>query len=433
VDDGQGREVWRLPDGELAGALLSAEVDLRRAYARVVELTGEADRRGLGASLGFGNTLGLLAESLRLSRREASVRLRQAEQLTPERSLVGDPRPPALPATAAALRDGSIGVEHASVLVEVLRQARALDPTGETDAVARAEEILVPLAVQAVPQAVRSVGRELLARLDTDGQAPDETELREPRRELRTSRTRHGWYQFSGRLDPATGQLLDDLLGPLAKPHPKNPDTGEVDQRTVAERHGDALADILELAARCDELTVQGGERATLIVTMTLEQLTEKAGHALIGTPGLGTDGLDAGSLRRLCCQAAYVPAVLGGNSEVLDLGRAKRLATPAQRRALVLRDGGCAFPGCVRKPKWCQPHHILPAHHGGPTDLGNLVLLCTRHHRLIHHSEWQVHIRKHGLPEFTPPSWIDPRRQPLRNHAHLHPPPAGTSTASAA
>jgi hypothetical protein len=413
VGDEQRREVWRLPEGELAGALLAAERELRRAYARVVELTGEADRRGLGASLGFGNILGLLVESLHLSRREASSRLRQAEFLTPERSLSGAAGSVALPATAEALRDGSIGVEHASVLVDVLRQVRTVDPTDD-GSVARAEEILVPLAVQAAPQAVRSAGRELLARLDQDGRSPDERELREPRRELRTSRTRQGWVQFSGRLDPETGQLLDDLLGPLAKPRPKNPETGEVDQRTAAERHGDALADILELAARSDELTVQGGERATLIVTMTLQDLTEQARHALIGTPGLS-----AGALRRLCCHAAYVPAVLSGQSEVLDLGRAKRLATPAQRRALALRDPGCAFPGCTRKPKWCQPHHILPAHQGGPTDLANLVLLCTRHHRHIHHTDWTVRITHHGLPDFTPPKWLDPQRRPLHNHAH--------------
>jgi hypothetical protein len=366
--------------------------------------------------------LGLLVESLHLSRREAAARVRQAENLTSEPTYSGAARPVAMPATAQALHDGDIGAEHTGVLVELLRRVRGLHPGGEAEAIRQAEEVLVPLAAQAAPQAVRVAGRELLARLDTDGRAPDEDALREPRRELCTNRTPRGGYRFSGHLDPETGQLLDELLAPLAKPHPKNPDTGEVDQRSVAERHGDALADILELAARSDELTVQGGERAVVVVTLTLEQLTEQAQHALIDVPGLA-----AGALRRLCCQAAYVPAVLGGQSEVLDLGRAKRLATPAQRRALVLRDHGCAFPGCTRTPKWTQPHHILPAHHGGPTDLANLVLLCARHHRLIHHSDWQVHIGIPGLPEFTPPPWLDPQQTPRRNYAHpsMEPPRA--------
>ena len=76
---------------------------------------------------------------------------------------------------------------------------------------------------------------------------------------------------------------------------------------------------------------------------------------------------------------------VTNGRSEILDLGRKTRVVTTAQRRALVLRDGGCAFPGCDRPPEWCDAHHIIHWLDRGPTDLDNLVLLCRRHHRLIH------------------------------------------------
>ena len=96
----------------------------------------------------------------------------------------------------------------------------------------------------------------------------------------------------------------------------------------------------------------------------------------------------------------------------------ATRLASPAQRRALILRDHGCAHPGCNRPPKWCTPHHIIAWSEGSSTDLSNMVLLCAKHHRRIHHSAWNVRIHN-GSAEFTPPQWIDPRQRPIRNTAH--------------
>ncbi len=76
---------------------------------------------------------------------------------------------------------------------------------------------------------------------------------------------------------------------------------------------------------------------------------------------------------------------------DVLNVGRAHRRFTPRQRRALVVRDGGCAFPGCDRKPKWCDAHHLKPWEADGPTDLDNGCLLCRRHHTLVHHGGWTL------------------------------------------
>jgi hypothetical protein len=74
-----------------------------------------------------------------------------------------------------------------------------------------------------------------------------------------------------------------------------------------------------------------------------------------------------------------------------LDYSRAQRRFTPRQRRALMVRDGGCVFPGCDRKPKWCDVHHLKPWEDDGPTDLANGCLLCRRHHNLIHHNGWTL------------------------------------------
>ena len=114
---------------------------------------------------------------------------------------------------------------------------------------------------------------------------------------------------------------------------------------------------------------------------------------------------LSVSTIRRLACDAEIIPAVLGSKSEPLDVGRAKRLVTLAIWAALVIRDRHCAFPGCDRPPLMCHAHHILHWISGGETKLDNLVLLCGHHHRVIHHSPWEVRLNPDDHnPEFLPP-----------------------------
>jgi Domain of unknown function (DUF222)/HNH endonuclease len=98
-------------------------------------------------------------------------------------------------------------------------------------------------------------------------------------------------------------------------------------------------------------------------------------------------DGL-AGTLRRA---VALLPAPLGAPTQLLDLGRATRLITPALRRALTVRDGGCIAAGCDRPASWTDAHHLTHWLHGGPTNLDNLVLICRIHHRAVHEGGWQL------------------------------------------
>ena len=130
-------------------------------------------------------------------------------------------------------------------------------------------------------------------------------------------------------------------------------------------------------------------------------------------------EALTPEAVRRLACDAAILPAVLDGAGQVLDVGRQRRLFTGPLRRALVLRDRGCAFPGCDRPPRWTDGHHIVHWSDGGETNLANAVLLCRYHHRVVHHGDWQVRIAPDGLPEFLPPAWLDPARRPRRNQYH--------------
>src|SRR5262249_60973874 len=118
------------------------------------------------------------------------------------------------------------------------------------------------------------------------------------------------------------------------------------------------------------------------------------------------------GGARGVACAGGAPPAVLGSSGEPRDLGRKPRTVSTALRRALVLRDHGCAFPGCTIPACWTDGHHIQHWADGGSTSLENMVLLCSAHHDLIHHSAWTVRLRD-VLPEFIPPTFIDPEQRP--------------------
>jgi hypothetical protein len=121
---------------------------------------------------------------------------------------------------------------------------------------------------------------------------------------------------------------------------------------------------------------------------------------------------------QRLLCDAVFVRVLTNGSSAPLDIGRASRNPTAALVRALVARDGGCAFPGCETPARFTQAHHIHHWEHGGPTALTNLVLLCRHHHRLIHRNQWRVRIDTDiGQPLFTDPDGVTHRANPPPHH----------------
>jgi hypothetical protein len=91
--------------------------------------------------------------------------------------------------------------------------------------------------------------------------------------------------------------------------------------------------------------------------------------------------------------------------NQSLNLGRTQRLATRAQRRALLARDGGCVFPGCDRPASWCDAHHLTPWEHGGNTDIDNLALLCRFHHGVTHRTSWSMTRDRDGTFSWTTPS----------------------------
>jgi hypothetical protein len=150
-------------------------------------------------------------------------------------------------------------------------------------------------------------------------------------------------------------------------------------------------------------------------VTMRYDDLQKRIEAAVLSYGG----PISAAEARRIACDADIIPAVLGSDSEVLDIGRASRLFTPPIRKALELRDKGCAFPGCDRPIAWCDAHHVVHWVHFGETAYGNGCLLCRFHHSEVHKGHWTIVFAPDGIPEFIPPPWVDRDQKPRRNTAN--------------
>ncbi|MEH3079228.1 MAG: DUF222 domain-containing protein [Quadrisphaera sp.] len=187
------------------------------------------------------------------------------------------------------------------------------------------------------------------------------------------------------------------------------------DERTAPQRRADALGLLARLARSSDE--TRGGEPPRIIVTATADQLTgvEGAGQATCETT---RRTLSTTQLQHLACSALLHTVTLscqGPDAAALALGRSVRLFSPAQRRAMLARDGGCVIPGCTAPPGWLEAHHTHEWAAGGPTDVEVGVLLCGRHHVLVTLGVWEVRMVD-GTPRVRPPASIDPLQRWLLN-----------------
>ncbi|GAA5116904.1 HNH endonuclease signature motif containing protein [Haloechinothrix salitolerans] len=397
-----------------------AEVLRNRAEAVQAAVLAEISSRGVFATFGYPSLAALQRDALRIGITEGRKRARRAERLHPTRQGTAE-RAAAAPLTAQAAADGVLNPGHVDAISEVMAALPATVEDTERDGY---EKTLIELAQQAQPAVVRRAGRHILALLDPDGPEPTDDGddgLAEPERELLWSWTRHNRFTLRATLDAESGQLLETLLSALAKPKPHA--DGIPDQRSTGQRHGDAFAELLDYTQRATERPTEAGETPVVTVSMNLNQLLRRERHPdtapapqdlFAHTPTLnGECPITAEAARRLACDARLVPAVLGSNGEILDLGREVRTATRAQRRALTARDGGCVM--CSRTTRWCHVHHITEWHHGGGSDISNMCLLCSACHRLVHHANWQVRMATDGKPECLPPAWLDPTHQPRR------------------
>jgi hypothetical protein len=222
----------------------------------------------------------------------------------------------------------------------------------------------------------RAVAYWRAAAADEAGRRADDAAWQ--RRELFVSSTWRGLGHVSGRFDAESTEIIATALRALTDPAGRDP----ADTRSPAQRRADALVEICRMSLDRGTAPRSGGGRPHVVMTVDLDVLAGRAG----GRCELSITGpILPEAARRIACDAGVSRIITRGASEILDVGRRTRVVSPALRRALELRDGGCAHPGCDRPPQWCDAHHIVHWADGGETCLANLVLLCRRHHRVAH------------------------------------------------
>ncbi|MDQ7909469.1 DUF222 domain-containing protein [Phytohabitans sp. ZYX-F-186] len=392
---------WPLSDTALVDSLDTIHQITATVAAVQVHLVREIDGRGLPVAQHASGTVQWLREHLRISIHAAKRLVDLAHAL--------DQRP----ALDTALACAAVNVEQATVVAAALADLPAdLGPP----LVDEAEAVLIGQASRYEPTILRKAGQRILFHVApeiadaADAAALQRLEARaQQTRALHLTRQGDGRVRLTGWLDETAAATVNAALDPLCAPrHDHEP-------RTPAQRRADALVEVCDLATRTDSLPDNGGQRPHVVVTVPYDLLHQQLGVGTLDTGGQ----LSPEQVRRLACDAHILPAVLGGDGQILDLGRTRRLITGPLRRALELRDRGCAFPGCDRPPRWCHAHHIRPWVDGGPTTLDNSVLLCGYHHRVVHRGHWTVQLATDARPEFIPPSYVDQRQRPRRNLYH--------------
>ncbi len=324
--------------------------------AECIALVAELIRRGAHDDLGYRSTVSLLVDRLGVSAGTARGMIRLATALA------------AMPQTRLALEAGVIDIARVRHLVAI-REANPI-------LFAQHEDGLLD-SIQGL--AMDDVGRVLdywRQQADIASVEQDATAVREQRR-LFVSAV-GGMVHVDGRLDPVSGQVLITALASLT-------DHGNLDftdNRTPAQRRADALTDLCRDHLDHGDLPTQRTERPHVVVHLSIDALEGRVGRPCeLDDTGVITPE----TARRLACDAKVTRVITGPVSAVLDVGRTTRVISPALRLALMTRDRCCVVDGCGAPRRWCDAHHVVHWADGGPTNLANLVLLCARHHTLIH------------------------------------------------
>ncbi|MBB1510292.1 HNH endonuclease signature motif containing protein [Tessaracoccus sp. MC1756] len=405
---------------------MNPEADVQRR-AQLAALLEEVQAQAAGARLRLLHDARLAADEALVEGVRQSVRTTTA-QATASLKLAMD-LGERFPLIADALNDGEISLAQAEAIISGLRKL--------PNAVTRAEVELCQRSVLAEvhnlgPDELRELASHVFRVIDPDGaDAEDKKRLDAQDRAAHRSRfliitpDHHGSSRFSGKLPTAQVELLAAQLDAVTPPASSYRDSDEPSDPAV--RRADALMILVHTAAATGKLPAHGGDRPQVHITVDYDTLLTGLGRVdVLG--GHGQGGLSAADARHLACDADLIPVVLGTKSQPLDVGRKHRLFPAGIRTALALRDGGCAFPGCTARPASCEAHHIVPWWAGGTSCLGNAVLLCPHHHRLVEpdpqqssESQWQVHLDPDtGRAWFTPPRHVDPARRPRQHRRHL-------------
>jgi len=415
----RGRSADALDPGELM-AVNNAYGELRRAVdAGYLPVATEINRQSrpelgkdsLAKKQGFRTPAILISATTGASVGDAVRIVAVAEATAPRMTLTGETVPAKHPFVAAGINARTIATHAASAIISMLdRVALRAEPS----ALAAMERSLVEAAPGLTLDQLHKLIVRAEAHLDPDGVQPREEELRSER-SLIIRETATGAIEFNGRFDPESGAPIKAAIeglvsGMLRRKDDADRDDAMTDRRSVRQMQADALSELCRHALGCTD--VPTAPSTTIVVRMNLADLEAGTGFGTI-------DGIaqpvSAATVRRMAADAQVIPCVLGGDSEILDWGRAKRLFTPAQKLALAERDGGCAF--CGLPPSMTVGHHMFWwLRDRGKTDLQNGILLCVACHHRVHDDGWDISIEGTGVEAkvwFIPPPWLDPDRTP--------------------
>ncbi|HEY0829866.1 MAG TPA: DUF222 domain-containing protein [Candidatus Dormibacteraeota bacterium] len=281
-----------------------------------------------------------------------------------------------IPESHQAVVDGEIGFAH---LATMARTAEALGDRFD-------EKVLVEKAKESSPGKFFYICHHARHAADPKAYAAEQAEQVEQRR-LKLSKWMDGSVLISGQLDPIGGAAVLTVLEPLARK------SGPDDERCLERRNADALV----------ELASGGGSQAQIQVTSSLETLL-----ALAGAPAAEMEHclpVSSKTIERLGCDSSIARVLLNSESLVIDVGRSKRVVSEPGRRALTARDGHCTWRECDRPASRSAAHHLVHWLHGGTSDLDNLILLCHRHHWMVHEGGWQIVRGENGKIVTIPPT----------------------------
>ena len=359
VDALRAQALPELPDARIEEEFAELQRSLELLEVERLRRLAEIDRRRLYERDGHLSAASWLAVRHRMAWGTARYQVRVGRALEE------------MPLTRAALEDGDVSMTAARLLAS----AHGVD----ADAFAQSEGQLVDAARRhSIPDLTKVVSfwRE---RAEHD-RSPDREGSLRGRRAFHASVSFLGMVRVDGELDPETGETLLTALGAVqgSEARSRRPD----DVRTPAQRRADALGEICRQWLDAGDRPVVGGEHPHLTVTVAADALAEGSSEAA-ELDHVGP--VPRGIARRVACDASVMRVVMSGTSEPLDVGRRTALISPALRRAVIVRDAHCRFPGCDRPHTWCDAHHVQHWADGGSTALDNLMLLCRRHHRMIH------------------------------------------------
>ena len=453
-----------LTDAALLSSLEAAFAARRTADAAIARVAGEIVERsrpelgvdGLARRSGHANAAQLVMAMGRVGKWDSDRFCKVGAATAARFSLAGEKLPPQFATLAVGVDTGVVAVEAASHIITHLNAARS---NADAEAMVAAETALVDFASVGTADDVRRVAAQWRDHLDTDGVEPREEQLVAGRC-LRRFWLSNGLKRYQLDADPERAAYLDAVLdaeiaaafritrrpqivgqvsdftdhtecstddadvrvdrtdtgGAIADPSRSHDGSAQPsgsvieDTRTPAQIGADVLTDMARHVLGCEN-TTPALASTTVVVRMTLDQLHTGHGAAQIGTD---EHPISAGTARRLAADANIIPTVLGGKSEILDWGRARRLYSHAQKAAIIERDGGCIC-GCGNPGVYLEVHHIRWWNRDhGRTDLNQGVLTCTRAHTMIHTHGWDIRfIDDH--PHLIPPPTIDPTQTPRR------------------